>query len=225
MVWRLLLDDLENITIEHAVGEWSFVVLFAKADEQQRSLGWGLPDYGGFEPCSECLCDRATRPFTDLQTTARWRLTDRMSCATYMARCTRPPHPLTTCKFITRLFFFLDVMHLMDCKCVSSIVFGSVLHGLVRNPRLGSNIQERLRVINEHRRLWYSQHAGLVTLPVIKESNIGGVAGEWTSLHGLVFKAAITRKATPVFESLARRYLADGSPYEQTQLKICEDLL
>ena len=56
MVWRLLLDDLENITIEHAVGEWSFVVLFTKADEQQRSLGWGLPDYGGFEPCSECLC-------------------------------------------------------------------------------------------------------------------------------------------------------------------------
>ena len=122
-------------------------------------------------------------------------------------------------------FFFRDVMHLMDCKGVSSIVFGSVLHGLARNPRLGSNIQERLRVINEHRRLWYSQHAGLVTLPVIKESNIGGVAGEWTSLHGPVFKAAITRNATSFFVSLARRYLAHGSPYEQTQFKICEDIL
>ena len=44
------------------------MLLFAKADEDCRSNDWGLPHYSAKdEVCSECLANRSTRPYTDLQ--------------------------------------------------------------------------------------------------------------------------------------------------------------
>ena len=45
-------------------------------------------------------------------------------------------------------FFQLDLMHVMDCKGVSAIVFGSILCWLIRLAALGANIEERLKKLN-----------------------------------------------------------------------------
>ena len=48
-----------------------------------------------------------------------------------------------------RWFFYADLMHMMDCKGVAAIVFGSILARLSRDLALGSNIGVRLNLINE----------------------------------------------------------------------------
>ena len=77
----------------------------------------------------------------------------------YQQRLRQPLHPLAASHyFCARWFFFLDLMHLMDCKGVTAIVAGSVLGILVRRPALGTNKAARLVAINQHRADWYTAH-------------------------------------------------------------------
>ena len=66
---------------------WKCFFLFAKADEEQHVVSWGMWGMPGYnapdEVCPECLANRDQRPFTDLSPGARWRATDRM----HFARC------------------------------------------------------------------------------------------------------------------------------------------
>ena len=42
-----------------------------------------------------------------------------------------PLHPLAQCSAMTRFLFYPDLMHLMDCKGVSSFVFVAVVATLI----------------------------------------------------------------------------------------------
>ena len=77
-----------------SVAEWRFVLLAAKADEEVRCNEWGLPHFGGAENCSDCLCNKSTRPYTDLQASAAWRPTADMDYEGWVARIREPVHPL-----------------------------------------------------------------------------------------------------------------------------------
>ena len=104
-VWRVILDDM-MLAATSGIAGWKFVLLFAKADEEQRSQKWGLPHYSDdTEICSESLCNRDNRPFTDLSRDARWRQTERIPKELYFCRIrNKPKHPLATSKYFTRWF-------------------------------------------------------------------------------------------------------------------------
>ena len=77
----------------------------------------------------------------------------------YQQRLRQPLHPLAASHyFCARWFFFLDLMHLMDCKGVTALVAGGVLGILVRRVALGANKAQRLASINQHRAAWYADH-------------------------------------------------------------------
>lgn len=105
-IWEAILSDLDEAATM-GVGGWYFCLLFAKADELQRSIKWGLPSYNDpMEVCSECLCNRTNRPHTDLSRGALWRPTETMPPACYLARIKNDPrHPLAASKYFTRWFF------------------------------------------------------------------------------------------------------------------------
>ena len=104
-VWQEILENL-NAAMTNGCGEWFFCTLFAKADEEQRSLKWGLPSYNDIhEICSECMCNRSNRPYTDLSRNARWRPTESMTKQCYRARICDPKHPLATSLYFTRWCF------------------------------------------------------------------------------------------------------------------------
>ena len=208
--WPRLLADLDMLGegIELGGEVWKFVFLFAKADEEQHVVSWGLPSYNApDEVCSECLADRNHRPFTDLSPGARWRETERMPFATYVQRVREPKHPLVASKFFTRYLVFLDLMHLLDCKGVAAITFGGLLTFLLSLRTLGPNRHARLAAVNAWATSWYDARPGSHRLPRIKESHLR--IGGWAELHGPNVKAANTRHAAPLFADLARTYLTE----------------
>jgi hypothetical protein len=74
VVWNAILADMDSLATGAADGNdiacgsdgvrWKAVLLIAKADEQARCEEFGLSHYNGEEPCSECMCNRTTRPST-----------------------------------------------------------------------------------------------------------------------------------------------------------------
>ena len=106
LVWDAILSDL-RLAADQGVGGWHFCLLFAKADEEQRSIKWGIPSYNDpMDVCSECLSNRSNRPFSDLSRTARWRPSEDMPVDCYIARIRdNPRHPLaSSCVFYTMFF-------------------------------------------------------------------------------------------------------------------------
>ena len=89
--------------------------------------------------------------------------------------------------------FQLDVMHLLVCKGVAAIAFGSLLCYMVTLPSLGPRVADRLSRINRDRLKWIRAHPGEIHVPVIKESNLR--KDGWGDLPGPAFKSAITRHA------------------------------
>eukprot|EP00959_Pyramimonas_sp_CCMP1952_P088669 1855391-Pyramimonas_sp.AAC.1 len=108
-------------------------------------------------------------------------------------------------------------MHVLDCKGVSSFVFGSMLAALVTDMRLGNNQQLRLNVINAKLDAFYTQHPGSHKLPKILPQSFKNEEG-WAELRGPAFKAANTRAAAPFFASLALEYFnGDGEMHVATR--------
>ena len=82
-----------------------------------------------------------------------------MAFALYEQRLRQPLHPMAASHyFCSRWLFFMDLMHLMDCKGVTALVAGGVLGILMRSPDLGATKMERLQCINQHRAAWYAAH-------------------------------------------------------------------
>ena len=107
----------------------------------------GLSDYGTAEPCSECMCNRSTRPYTDLRDDAAWKPTEMMPLALCVARI-RFDHPLILSLFLLVCFYSLDIMHKVDCNGVAALCDGGLLFVLVRLRALGPNQPSRLQVVN-----------------------------------------------------------------------------
>ena len=136
-------------------------------------MKWGLTDYNGRdEVCSECLCNRDDMPFTRMDGGAEWRPTEQMTKLAYVQRIRRPLHPLAALALCTRWFFFLDIMHLMDCKGVAALLFGSILCWLILLPVVGPNKAARSVAITQKRLSYYSRFPLLHKLSPIKKRAI-----------------------------------------------------
>ena len=202
-----ILKDLES-AVNGNFGGFSCILLFAKADEEQRCIKWGLPSYNDArEVCAECLCNRSSRPYTDLSRFAKWRCSEAMPKEAYLQRIRSEParHPLASSSFFSRWFFYPDVMHLLDCKGIAGLVYGGLTCYLITLSVVGNNISERLAKLNSERVRWYRAHPGLIPLPTIKKQNLR--KDDWAELHGPTFKAANSRTASAFFVHLAKKYL------------------
>lgn len=213
IAWREILRDCEALATEGVQDKrgmtWKFLVLFAKGDGEVHQT-WGLPCHNDQEVCHDCMANRSTRPYTDLQANASWRPSEQMPFDFFVARARQPPHPLVESCVVWRWFFFGDIMHLMDCKGFLALVFGGVMYYLLRLPSLGRNQEERLKAVNDMRKGWYDANQGPNRLPKLLMSHMIGASG-WADLHGPSIKAAITRRATQFFKYVADAHFTDGS--------------
>ena len=229
-IWDFLLRDFEALATGLVGGRpvatgrdgrvLKWLLLFVKSDEEVRSQEFGFANPGAAdEVCSECLGNRTSRPFTDLRATAAWRRSESLPFVAYAARARQPPHPLTEHPFFCfRFFFYLDLMHLMDCKGVLALAFGSVCKELIADPRLGANQQERLDTINERRKALFDSRPGSVRLPKLLLANL--TKDGWGDLHGKTIKAAITRHALPFFVSLVTEFYNRGTPEDTDRVRM-----
>ena len=220
--WQHVVDDLEALATGVVNGEvvatnsdgtpWRFALLFVKSDEDVRSNEFKLAHFSGaIEVCSECLANREERPWTDSSRDSAWRPTERMPLETYRARIAEPHHPVVASRmFCHRHFFMLDIMHLLDCNGVSSLVIGSTLMWLMADIRLGRNRAARLERVNGERAGFYEPKPGVSRLPMLKEKCF--VQSGWGELHGPAFKAAVTRHAVPFFHELVCKYCTAATP-------------
>jgi hypothetical protein len=219
-LWKEILEDFEGLMKEDTLarGPWKFLLLFALGDEEVRCVEWGLTSYNAKdECCSECKADRHGRPWTDMRRGASWRGTEAFTLDEYRSRMRRPLHPMADSKFLWRFFFFLDTMHIFDCKGVTSTIAGSLLNALTRDRRLGANQQQRLDLVNTKLRAFYSRNPALYKLPAITLKSLVGSSG-WAELSGPAIKAASTRAAAPFFAELAAEYFNSGS---EEDVNIC----
>lgn len=212
-LWNTILEDFEVLVQKDEASRWPwrFLVLFAVGDEEVRVVEWGLTSYNAAEECcSECKADRQHHPWTDMRRGAAWRGTEFVTLDQYRARFRQPLHPLANSKLTWRYFFFLDCMHIMDCKGMASTIDGSVVFSLIRDERLGSNQQQRLDCINNKLRNFYDRNRHLHKLPKITLNSITGSSG-WAELAGPAIKAAGTRAAAPFFAELCREFFNSDS--------------
>ena len=229
-VWDYILAELEKLALTgflDADGKrWNGMPLVSKADEQQRCDEWGLPDYRGPEPCSDCLCNRTDKPYTDLRENAAWKPTENMALATYRSRIRKVRgkyHPITQSSFMHRNFMILDAMHVFDVHGAAELVYGGILGRLMKRTALGRNIGYRMTRINIHRIQWYKGRPGKPTLPSIRATDVVMKNG-WNVLHGQLFKAAIVRHASGFFKHLAYTFLNGRGEFEDHMYKLVSSL-
>lgn len=221
-LWREILQDFESLMVENTEsrGPWRFLLFFSIGDEEVRCVEWGLVSYGAAdECCSECTANRTSRPWTDMRRGAGWRGTDNFTIAQYRDRCRRPLHPLANSTFMWRFFFFLDIMHILDCKGVISTIAGSLILELTRDLRLGPNQQRRLDVVNQKLREFYRQNPGVHRLPKLKLQSLVGSDG-WAQMAGPAIKAAQTRACVPFLSELANEYYTDATMHGRNIRKL-----
>ena len=223
--WATVLDDFRDLALGHTQDNvvlahdahgrtWRFLLLFCKGDEQQRADEWGLVHYNaGDECCTECLADRTTRPFSDLQASAAWRSTTIGDLDTYLNRFRVPRHPLASSPFVWRQFFILDLMHIVDCKGVAATIFGGLMATLVTRNSLGRTVAIRMATLQAFINNWYDSHPGLIKLPQLTFANLW--CDGWAALSGPAIKSAMTRQAVPMFAELAKAFCTSGSPQDE----------
>jgi hypothetical protein len=188
---------------------WRGAFLFCKSDEDVRSNDFGLTHFSGRdEVCPECLANRTTRPFTDMREDANWTPGEEMAL---VARCREPPHPLVESEFFChRHFFPIDTMHLLGCKGVTPMTFGSGLLHLLRVARLGANREERLEAIKARRVSFYAARPGIHKLPKILLTSC--TRDGWGNLGGKAYKATKVRTTAPFFKKLVDHYCTSADP-------------
>ena len=187
---------------------------------------FGMKSYNsaGGEVCHDCLCNDSSRPWTDLRLEAAWRPTVEQDFAAFLGRFRAPHHPLVASHYnCDRWLFFFKLMHLADCKGVSSLAFGSVLENLLRRPSLGDNRGDRLVAVNAFMAQWYRDRPGSHRLPPLRLGNVRAQDG-WADLHGPNIKAANTRSAAPLFRDLVRRYCDGSDEGDASMIIICDGL-
>ena len=198
---------------------WRAALVFVKCDEDVRANDFGMTHFSGRnEVCPDCLANRTTRPFTDLTEGAAWRPGEGMSFDVYKARAREPLHPLlANAQFCHRFFLPIDIMHLLECKGVTPLVFGSTLARLLADLRVGANKEERLEAINARREQFYDARPGANRLPKIMLTNC--TRDGWGNLAGPAYKAAKVRSAAPFFRELVHHYCSSASQRDR-QLRI-----
>eukprot|EP00974_Lingulodinium_polyedra_P053048 5098270-Lingulodinium_polyedra.AAC.1 len=142
----------------------------------------------------------------------------------WQERLRQPPHPLAASPYCcSRWFFFMDLMHLMDCKGVTGIVAGSVLGMLMRRRELGNTKAERLQIINQHRATWYGHHPRTHRMPQLLANSVA--RDGWGELSGPAIKAAVTRACAPWIRDLCLQYCASDNEEDRAVRQLTNDLV
>ena len=89
-------------------------------------------------------------------------------------------------------------MHLMDCKGVAAIKYGSILSWTVKQTKFGANMPERMRWVNMKRSAWYDGRQGTCRLPKLKLQNLTNASG-WSDLHGSSSRRQVGRNCGALF--------------------------
>ena len=111
----------------------------------------------------------------------------------------------------------------MDCKGVTSIVFGSFLLYVVNQRHFGANQGERIDRFNAELKTWYEARPGSNRLPTIKISDI--TKDGWATLHGPAIKSAMTKEAVPFFADFANRFFSkERSVHEGLMIDLMREL-
>ena len=221
-MWAPILADMQKLVTE-GIGGYRFLLLFMKADLEVRSNSWGLSSYNGTHPCTECICNRADIPWTELSGEAKWRKLPPLTKTTYFARARSPLHPVLGSPFAWRWFCPLDLMHIADCNGITNIAAGSVIKPLVFGEHsMGRTQEQRLATLNKKLSEFYAERPGHSRMPKLRVGNL--VSNGWSVLCGTTVKAANTRGLSPFLVSLAEAYHADeGDEYTRlvTRLVRC----
>ena len=73
-------ENGEPVYIDEYGQSWGAILIFAEADWEQGTVGWGLPSYNSAdECCGWCQGNRSSRPITDMSESANWRPTEKMT--------------------------------------------------------------------------------------------------------------------------------------------------
>lgn len=73
-------ENGQPIYVDEFGQAWGAILLFAEADLEQDTVGWGLVSYNAaHECCGWCLANRSTHPLTDMAADATWRPTEHMT--------------------------------------------------------------------------------------------------------------------------------------------------
>lgn len=128
--------------------EWGAVLMGCKMDLEGyvRDLKWH--DYNGNNPCGLCGADRGITPWTDFRPDAAWHATI-LNARSY-SREYAGLHPLYGFPGISVHTCFLDVMHVLDYKGITSWVAGGLLWSIISRRELRQRTYEgSLHEINE----------------------------------------------------------------------------
>ena len=80
---------------------------------------------------------------------AAWRLSEERPWDFYKVRPKRPLYSLLSSPFFSdRAFVAMDLMHVADCKGVTSLVIGSIVSVFLADDRLGTSKRSLLQLIN-----------------------------------------------------------------------------
>ena len=232
--WAEVLADFDELGMHDKLvapdgGRWRAALIFGKGDMEMRCLTWGLPGYGNaVDVCGSCLANRTSRPYTDCRPNASWRPTSlsNMPSQFYSERLAQPRHPLTLSPYFTKYFAILDVMHVMDCKGVTSHVAGSVLKWLINKElRLGSNQDQRLAKLNSKMRSFQSAPAtkAPTLMPEFRENNFTASDG-WHQLTGQLIKAANARHLVPWLVDIVDQYFDRDTDFDKAVRALVQNL-
>ena len=119
--------------------------------------------------------------------------------------------------------FFFELMHLADCKGVSSIAFGSAIQMLLRKNALGCTMGDRLKTINTYMKEWYATRPRYHRLPPIRPSNLKD-SENWANLCGPSVKAATTRAFAPLMRDLGQMYFTADTAGDRCVKEVLDSL-
>jgi hypothetical protein len=117
-------EDIDGTPLAAATEfAWGGVLVGLKMDLEGwvRDLKWS--DYGSHAMCGLCGANRTTVPWTDVSDNALWRGT-LLNYLTYRVKYAGS-HPLHSFPGVTVHTSFLDVMHILDYKGITSWVAGA----------------------------------------------------------------------------------------------------
>ena len=146
-----------------------------------------------------------------------------MSMDQYRDRMKRPLHRMTASRFFWHNFYYPDYMHLLDCRGISAIIYGSILDTLLHRPSVGSNMAARLALLNHMKEQWYNQHPGFIRLPEFTRASLK-MADGWCELHGPNVKAANTRQASGLIRHLAWTLCTEDTILDATIREVAASL-
>lgn len=188
---------------------WGAVVIGCKMDLEGyvRDLGW--QDYGSFTPCGLCRADRGGFPWTDFSDDARWLGT--LFDARSFHRMYGHKHPLYRIAGIGVHTCFLDIMHVLDYKGVTSWVAGGILWSAIQEHQLARTQPLALDAINERLSEHYTRCKTTHRLPKLRLENICADRAKFPQLTGKVVKAASTRALVPFLVEIAIELDVEGT--------------